>query len=64
MFTNIHGIKYYSAVVASNTPLASKVDNYQHAGAGNLWLLPSGIYAGKQKLPNNPAPKGRTHLLI
>jgi hypothetical protein len=63
MLTNICGIKSYSAVIPSNTRLASQVDNYQPAEASNLWILPSGIYAGKQKLPNNLAPKGRTHLL-
>lgn len=58
MLNNIYGIKSYSAVVTSNILLAYKVDNYQHAEADNLWKLPSGIYAGKQKFPNKLAAKG------
>lgn len=48
MFANIFGIKNYSAAVASNVPLASEVDSHQYAEACDLWLPPSGIYAGKQ----------------
>lgn len=62
MLTNVYGIKTCSSVVASDTPLACRVDNDQHVEAGSLWPVPPGIYARKQKLPDNLVPKEGTHL--